>query len=126
MALNVSPQQTEEHNLQAAKRRAEREAVDYKQRVLRSAPVFFYPTPTLLNLSIAWRESSRGCMAGSNGHSLSIHGHQVIPHVVDNLCFHVLTYHTYPVYHDCILVLYYSSRPAAYCSTLSTTLVLLT
>jgi hypothetical protein len=30
------PQQTEEHNLQAAKRRAEREAVDYKQRVLRS------------------------------------------------------------------------------------------
>lgn len=40
MGLNVSPQQTEESNLQAAKRRAEREAVDYKQRVLRSAPVF--------------------------------------------------------------------------------------
>lgn len=40
MALNVCPQQTEEHNLQAAKRRAEREAVDYKQRVLRLAPVF--------------------------------------------------------------------------------------
>jgi len=37
MKLNFSPQQTEEHNLQAAKRRAEREAVDYKQRVLRSA-----------------------------------------------------------------------------------------
>jgi hypothetical protein len=33
-------QQTEENNLQAAKRRAEREAVDYRQRVLRFASLF--------------------------------------------------------------------------------------
>lgn len=60
LCTHLSFQQTEENNLQAAKRRAEREAGDYKQKALKSVS----DTMNLIQNTdfpfLAWSESLRG------------------------------------------------------------------
>lgn len=66
-ASDMLYQQTEENNLQTAKRRAEREAADHKQKTLRFVIVLLLYHTKLTNHSVL-NVSSRDCVTDSIDH----------------------------------------------------------